>query len=366
MKPSCLHLPWNEQTQAHATQLLREGAVVAVPTETVYGLAGISWKSDAVLRIFSAKQRPSFDPLIAHVPASWSTLELLQKHEVIQLELCSQAWRKTMELLIQKFWPGPLTLLMPRHPRICELACSGLPDVAVRMPAHPIFQALLESLQCPLSAPSANRFGRISPTSAQDVIDELGDEIPLVIEGGRAQFGLESTILHVDQQGQALCLRLGACSLEDIEQVLGYRPQLVAKEHPTLAPGMLERHYAPGKSLWLLNAQEDPRPQLRTHAPDAKRVALLFCSAAQPGWSKDLQATYQTKVFTLSPEHDDREAAQALFTTLRTIDQGDFDLILAEAPPSSFGLWPAIRDRLQRAALKKLTEPSLTVILPNS
>ena len=345
--------PWNANTASLALDLLRSGQVVAVPTETVYGLAGVAWNSEAVTRIFAAKQRPSFDPLIAHVPPSWKSLEALAEQGVIDLSHSTLAWRQTVSQLIERFWPGPLTLLMPRHHNIVELATSGLPQVAVRMPAHPVFQELLEELQAPLAAPSANRFGRISPTHAEHVASELGDVIPLIIDGGASAVGVESTILHCDDDGLVSCLRLGAYPLEDFTEVLGYAPARVGAQHPKLAPGMLDRHYAPENLLVLLPDWQAETVEKVLHKWGGERLALLFTgpeSVIPEAIATRLKAFGPTS-YVLTPHGHDQEAARRLFPLLREIDAAAHPLILVETPRGEHGLWPAIRDRLQRAAL---------------
>lgn len=303
-----------------AARYLRLGEVVAIPTETVYGLAGNALNPQAVARIFEVKQRPSFDPLIIHVPdltTARSYVENLPQKAVI---------------LAERFWPGPLTLVLPRKKIIPDLVTSGLDTVAVRCPAHPLAQQLLALLDFPLAAPSANKFGRISPTRAEHVHEQLGDEIPYILDGGPCPVGVESTIVgFIDDQ--PVIYRLGGVAQEEIEKVTGkVELQLHSASNPR-APGQLTRHYAPRKKVLLGKIEE----LLKQHPAHCAGILTL---------NKEFHSPYQRQ---LSPSGNLREAAQNLFQYLRELEAMPVEVIIAE-PVEETGLGRAINDRLRRAA----------------
>jgi L-threonylcarbamoyladenylate synthase len=307
--------------QQMAKALLEAGKVVGIPTETVYGLAANALDPDAVLTIFRVKNRPAFDPLIIHT----DSLEKVARF-VKDLPEAAQA-------LAKAFWPGPLTLLLTRQPVIPDLVTSGLPTVAVRIPNHPLTRALLSSLDFPLAAPSANPFGYISPTTAQHVANQLGDQIPYILDGGPANIGLESTIVGFEDDIPTI-YRLGGLAQEFIEQVVG---PVAVRSHSTSnpkAPGMLSSHYAPRKPVYLVRPGAYP--------PPAPRSGALVFRESFGGITDANQRT-------LSPTGDLNEAAKNLFAYLRELDQLDIDQIYAELLPSA-GLGHAINDRLRRAA----------------
>ena len=306
---------------AGACRCLEAGEVVALPTETVYGLAADALSPAAVLKIFEAKERPFFDPLIVHLPTQDWLFRLTE------LPARSQA---TVVALIAKFWPGPLTLVLPRSARVPDLVTSGLETVALRMSAHPVFGAVVERFAKPLAAPSANRFGRISPTSAAHVQTELGGRIGLIVDGGMAVHGVESTIVAVD--GTRLCiLRSGPITLEELRE-FGQLSAAVSDDR-LQAPGQLPSHYAPRTPLTLLEGLA---------RDEGIRVGLLAFRAAPEGASFG-------HVEVLSPSGDLREAASVLFAKLRRLDEVGLDRIVAERVPET-GLGVAIMDRLRRAA----------------
>ena len=305
-----------------AKKLLEAGNVVGIPTETVYGLAGNALNTDAILTIFRVKNRPSFDPLIVHTDS------------LTKLNQFVTSIPEPALLLANTFWPGPLTLLLPKRILIPDLVTSGLSTVAVRIPNHPLTLDLLRSLDFPLAAPSANPFGYISPTTAQHVADQLSDQIPYILDGGPATVGIESTIIGFDDN-QATIFRLGGMTLEQIERVIG---PVSLRTHSTSnpkAPGMLSSHYAPRKPLFLLSPGETPQPNERAGA-------LVF---REPFGG--LRSEYQR---TLSPTGELDEAAKNLFAHLRTLDSLPIDVIYAEPLPNT-GLGWAINDRLRRASL---------------
>jgi L-threonylcarbamoyladenylate synthase len=313
---------------AHAVEsavyLLSGGFPVALPTETVYGLAAWALNRDALFRIFNSKERPQFDPLIVHVP----TMEWMDN-------LCAVARedRALVDRLTAAFWPGPLTLVLPRKTVVPDLVTAGLPTVAVRMSAHPIFREIIESFGQPLAAPSANRFGRVSPTLAQHVYDELNGRIHLIVDAGPTQHGVESTIVTV--RGDKLwILRNGPITAEDLARHASVA-EATAGATP-MAPGQLKSHYAPATPLRLLPPGQAP------YRETPGGVGLLaFCQHDDVGAFRHVEV--------LSPQGDLREAAANLFAKLRILDSKGLAEIVAEAVPEH-GLGAAIMDRLRKAA----------------
>ncbi len=312
-----------EDTAEAAVYLLSGGFPVALPTETVYGLAAWALDTTSLTRIFQSKERPLFDPLIVHLP----TLEWLDN-------LCAipAADRRLVDKLVKQFWPGPLTIVLPRKPVVPDLAAAGLPTIAVRMSAHPIFAHIIEAFGQPLAAPSANRFGRISPTTARHVYDELNGRIPLIVDGGATRHGVESTIVTV-RENRLWILRNGPITAEE----LGRYADVASASHgprPTV-PGQLKSHYAPATPFQLL-----PHGATPTAAGLGKVGLLSLCEQTEGGF-------YHVEV--LSEMGDLREAAANLFAKMRILDSMNLDLILAESLPE-MGLGAAIMDRLQKAA----------------
>jgi L-threonylcarbamoyladenylate synthase len=320
-----------------AVALLRAGEVVALPTETVYGLAGNAFDPQAVAKIFSAKERPSFDPLIVHV----ATRADLPRVAVIPEEI-----QATVDKLLNAFWPGPLTLVLPKHPDVPDLVTSGLDTVAVRQSASKIFRAIGKELGEPLAAPSANRFGRISPTSAAAVQQELDGRIPLIVDGGACSEGLESTIIHItagEKRPTITILRPGPITKEMLQNFGKVeRPKRVCDGSAPAAPGMLPSHYAPRTPLMLLEDPADFRPE------PGKKYGLLSYTG-EPG--KGYVSLHRwAAVEALSPGNGKLpEAALRLFHLLRKLDAAGLDYIVAE-PVSEVGLGVAVMDRLRRAA----------------
>jgi L-threonylcarbamoyladenylate synthase len=317
----------------HAVQLLRKGEIIALPTETVYGLAADALNPVAVAKIFEAKERPRFDPLIVHLPGeNW--LE-----RVANIDNRSRAHIKK---LIAQFWPGPLTLVLDRQPIVPEIVTAGLDTVAVRMSSHPVFAEIISAFEKPLAAPSANQFGRISPTTAQDVFDELGGRIPLIIDAGPTTHGIESTIIAV-HDGKIDILRRGPVTAE---QLAGFgKIEIVTAPKRITAPGQLPSHYAPKAPLRLIDNAES-FPLVKKH-----RVGLL-------AWNASIPEKRFAAVRTLSQRQDLREAAARLFRCLRELDELDLDLIVAERVPAQ-GLGAAILDRLERASHDSDTRDTL-------
>lgn len=309
---------------ADAAGSLRSGNTVALPTETVYGLAADALNPGAVAKIFAAKERPRFDPLIVHLPdRAW--LE-----RVARIDEGSQ---RLIEKLIAQFWPGPFTIVLPRREIVPDIVTAGLATVAVRISAHPVFAEIIQAFASPLAAPSANRFGRISPTSAQHVLDELAGLIPLIVDAGPTVHGIESTIVAV-RNGRIELLRRGPTTVEE----LGAFGEVVFAESVQRpeAPGQLPSHYAPRTPLVLA---DDPFSFV---APSNKTCGLL-------AWRSVAGAKQFAEIRQLSSRQDLREAAANLFRYLRELDQLNLDLIVAERLPDE-GLGGAIMDRLSRAS----------------
>ena len=307
-----------------AVELLRKGEIVALPTETVYGLAADALNAIAVTKIFEAKDRPRFDPLIVHLPdRAW-----LEK----VADLPAQD-RQLILKLADKFWPGPFTMVLPKRQIIPEIVTAGLDTVAVRVSAHPVFSEIIREFGKPLAAPSANRFGRVSPTAAQHVLDDLQDRITLIIEGGPTAHGIESTIVAI-RGGKIDILRRGPITAEQLSELA--KIDVVAAGEEVSVPGQLPSHYAPKTPLRLIG-------DAKSFSPDKdQRVGLLAWNPAKSG--KNFAA-----VRCLSERQDLREAAANLFRCLRELDALDLDVILAERVPSQ-GLGAAIMDRLRRGA----------------
>ncbi len=317
----------NERTQsvARALALLRAQEVVALPTETVYGLAADALAPDAVVKIFETKERPRFDPLIVHLPAR----DWLPRVATIEV-----ATRDVVEKLIGRFWPGPLTILLPKTKSVPDIVTAGLTTVALRMSAHPIFAAVLREFDRPVAAPSANRFGRISPTTAAHVFEELTGRIPLIVDGGATDHGLESTIVAVRREGLTI-LRDGPITQEELAEFGKVRRLAKGAARPE-APGQLLSHYAPRTPLVIV---ENIAAAV---VPNEKRYGALL-------WSSDDASAGFSEKRRLSATRNLREAAANLFRALRELDNAGLDLIVAEAIPEN-GLGVAIMDRLRRAA----------------
>jgi L-threonylcarbamoyladenylate synthase len=335
LPPTPIHL-------AEAAAYLTGGDVVAMPTETVYGLAASLWREDGLARIFACKARPHFDPLIVHLSSEMAADQNFLHRLVAFRDLAQQ---QLFERLRATFWPGPLTLVLPKAAGVPDLATSGLPTLAVRVPRHPVAQALLQQVGVPLAAPSANRFGRISPTCAGDVLAELDGRIPLILEGGPCHIGLESTVLGWNEAEQPILLRPGAISSHALTEVLG-QPVLQDAPHPAeiLAPGMLKNHYAPRKPLYLLPADWRPEQVLPTPQPGTPALLLPYGNA--PALSAQIGVEVQTLSATPNPE----QAARHLFACLRSLDQSDADYLLTQLPAETSALEYAISNRLRKAA----------------
>ncbi|AMW06054.1 L-threonylcarbamoyladenylate synthase [Gemmatimonas phototrophica] len=336
---------------AAAAEQLRAGALVAFPTETVYGLGANALDAEAVARIYAAKGRPAWNPVIAHVP-SVAAAKALARH-----------WPATAQRLADAFWPGPLTLVVPKAPHVPGIATAGLDAVAVRMPNHPVALALLEAAARPIAAPSANRFTQISPTTAAHVERSLGDRVPLILDGGPCAVGIESTV--VDCTGEdVVILRPGMLGRESLEAALEGLGVVV--KHATRravshqlgddaaplggaprSPGMVDRHYAPRAEVWLFETgQEGEMRQALAqrrddHVSDKPVVALVRTVS----FARDA-----TPVQMLQMPGDPQAYARELYAALHHADGIDAGLVLIEAPPINDSAWDGVRDRLTRAA----------------
>ncbi len=305
-----------------AKQLLESGDLVAIPTETVYGLAGNALDADAVLKIFEVKSRPQFDPLIVHVASPVHC-----EHYVADIPAKA---RKLMDA----FWPGPLTIVLPKKKIVPDLVTSGMDTVGIRCPDHPLTQELLRVIDFPLAAPSANPFGYVSPTTPEHVNDQLGEKIDYILDGGASRIGIESTIVGFEGE-QPVIYRMGGIAVEDIEKLIGpIKVQTQSTSNPK-APGQLISHYAPSKRV-IIGEIEDLLQKYPAH-----------CSAILT-FKNDFNSPFQ-KI--LSPSGSFKEAAKNLFSYLRELDKMPVDLLLVELLPEQ-ELGRAINDRLRRAAGK--------------
>ena len=308
-----------------AVQLLTENQLVAIPTETVYGLAGNIFSEKAIKSIFSTKKRPFFNPLIVHIPSIDSLSDLVTHVP------------EKAKLLAAAFWPGSLTLVLKKSNKIPDLITAGKDTVAVRVPNHPITLALLKKLPFPLAAPSANPFGSISPTKPAHVENYFRNSIKMVLDGGSCANGIESTIIGFENE-EPVIYRLGALPLEEIEAVVGKISIKNKKEEKPDAPGMLARHYAPKTSTFLV---DDVAAEIEKNK--GKKMGVLV-------FKSSLNNENITEII-LSKNGSLQEAASRLYSAMHDLDSKNLDLIIAERF-SEFGLGKSINDRLQRATFK--------------
>jgi L-threonylcarbamoyladenylate synthase len=307
-----------------ALQALRANEIIAIPTETVYGLAGNAYDSAVIEKIFSLKKRPFYNPLIVHIASVAALPEVASEIPALATKLANE------------FWPGPLTLILKKQPHIPDLVTAGKPTVAVRVPNHPLTLALLAELPFPLAAPSANPFGSISPTTALHVANYFDGELGVVLDGGECQKGLESTIVGFEDD-QVVLYRLGAISMEDIEKVVGKMRLHSKNDIDPTAPGMLSRHYSPSTKTILT---DDVPAFLRLYKD--KKVGLLSFQTVYEAANIESQEL-------LSPSGNLEEAAKNLYAAMHRLDERKLDVIVAERFPD-IGLGKTINDRLQRAA----------------
>ncbi len=371
-----------------AIELLAAGKQVAIPTETVYGLAANAFDASAAAGIFAAKERPSFDPLIVHVPRAWQSCAALIEANILAPAAMGPRRQTVMDELIQAFWPGPLTIVAPKSSAIPDVVTSGLETVGVRMPDHPVTQVLLQRLSKPLAAPSANRFGRISPTTADHVIAELEGRIAAVLDGGRCPVGLESTIVEVSPDGNITILRPGGVSVEAIQKAMHFAlsatPPEVRVKMTSLegikagtsapsAPGQLEQHYAPrkplilfppGTSIQLAKLDQAKSQEIKHEISKVsafggecnEKIGWLVQSGDPRLHTKSLESALgrPVRVISLSHKGDEVEAARNLFDAMRKLDDDQsLTLIVAEPCLNNIGLGFAINDRLRRASANR-------------
>ncbi len=317
-------LPATEENVRLAASVIRRGGLVAFPTETVYGLGADALNPKAVAKIYEAKGRPRFDPLIVHVASPEDAYRLAE-------EVPEEA-----RILMEKFWPGPLTLVLPKREVVPPITTAGLPTVAVRMPDHPVALKLIRYSGTPIAAPSANPFGYVSPTTARQVAETLGDKVDVILDAGRTRIGVESTIVML-VNGEAYLLRPGGLPVEEVERAIG-REVKPYSGGGVPAPGTLKRHYSPRTRLVLLRGWEDYY-RLRGRY---RRVLLLLPS---PTYGVEGDVRF------LSESGDLREVAANLFSTLYEADRLGYDVI-AVMPVPEVGLGRAIMNRLRKAAAR--------------
>jgi L-threonylcarbamoyladenylate synthase len=309
-----------------AAEILKEENLVAIPTETVYGLAGNIYSEKAIRAIFEMKQRPFFNPLIVHIKS------------VAQLDELAKEIPEKARLLADKFWPGSLTMVLKKQESVPDLVTAGKDSVAVRIPDHAATLALLEALDFPLAAPSANPFGSISPTNAFHVVDYFGNKLQMVLDGGACHNGIESTIIGFENE-EAVLYRLGSISVEDIEGVIG---KIQIKNNNDIAPsaaGMLSKHYAPTTTTFF----KSDVAEFIKEFPE-KRIGLLL-------FKEKIESTNVICQEILSAKGDLKEAASNLYAAMHRLDTKELDMIVAEQFPD-FDLGKSINDRLERATTK--------------
>jgi L-threonylcarbamoyladenylate synthase len=329
---------------AEAAALLKGGQPVGIPTETVYGLAARFDDPDAVAAVYQAKDRPRLDPLIVHIahPGDLSPLVCLDGFSSLGLARLQQ---------LMGLWPGPLTLVLPKSETVHDLVTSGLPTVAVRCPGHPVARAIVARAGCPLVAPSANRFGHVSPTEAVHVQEELGERVVAVVDGGACAVGIESTIVGLDHEGQMTLLRPGVISKEDLHSTVGPLQERGDREGVT-APGQMARHYAPRTRLVRLEGALGDVSLEPFHPGEETPLAILcFRSPSEPTLHA-VQSSWAGPVHVrvLAPDELLSTAAKRLFACVRELDALEPAVILVEPVPGDTGLSYAINDRLRRAS----------------
>jgi L-threonylcarbamoyladenylate synthase len=332
-------LSTSESDLRRAGKALADGLLVAIPTETVYGLGANAFDERAVARVFEAKARPNFDPLIVHI-ASLDTVD----------EVATVPSEKA-RVLMRSLWPGPLTLIMPKRPEIPGIVSAGLSTVAVRFPSNEIAQAVIRYSGVPVAAPSANPFGYLSPTTARHVADFLGDNVDFIVDGGPCPIGVESTVLDVTQDPPRV-LRPGGMPIESIEALIGKvaigaaAPAKDGAQPSPQSPGQLKSHYAPHTPLYLL-----PEGRILDSDPRGRAVALVFSSEGERALRGSALSRRFAEIRVLSPSGDFLEASAALFSILHVLDLEGMDEIWAERLPER-GLGRAVNDRLYKASEK--------------
>lgn len=315
----------NHKNILFAAGLIKEGSLVAFPTETVYGLGADGLNPLAVAKIFEAKKRPSFNPLILHIS------------NIKQLEMICESDNSNIKKLIDNFWPGPLTLVLPKKNIVPDIVTAGNETVAVRMPNHPTALELIELVGNPIAAPSANTFGHLSPTTAQHVVSQLGNKVDLILDGGTCTVGIESTIIAV-LEDRTILLRPGGTAIEEIEKIIGpIEKDVNFSSNQPISPGQLPYHYAPKIPIRFMNNLEKEKFE------PSKTGLLLFT---------DKKVDYPFKIIKVLTHNSDlREAAANLFSYLHEMESTGIDIIFVEAVPE-VGLGIAIMDRLRKATNK--------------
>ncbi len=329
-----------EENLNKCASILMEGDVVAVPTETVYGLAGNALNESSLNRIFSVKDRPLFDPLIVHVASIEQAFEYIEHNNEI-------------EQLANVFWPGPLTIIAKKRSTIPDLATAGLPSVAIRSPSHPVLRTLLQKVPFPLAAPSANPFGYVSPTTAEHVETTLGKKIKAILDGGSCQFGLESTIIDLREPQNPKILRQGPITQSTLGRALPgykfteYKPRKSNKlnQAAQIGPGLLSKHYSPATPVKLF--ENESHPNLGNDLPKLGRIAIIYQKKPTI-----FDANLDTQIFWLSANGNLEENARNLFAVMQEADTLNYDYIYIEKALQS-GIGVAMNDRLIRASTKK-------------
>jgi L-threonylcarbamoyladenylate synthase len=317
-------------TLAHAAQVLRDGGLVAFPTETVYGLGAHALDPDAVARIFAAKGRPGYNPLIVHVADADAARRLASQ------------WPDEARRLADAFWPGPLTLVLPKDDVVPDAVTAGLPSVALRVPAHPVAHALLQAAGIPVAAPSANRSTQVSPTTAAHVLHGLGDRVDVIVDGGPCPVGIESTVISLAGPRPTL-LRPGTVSIDDLRAVIGEIALPSADPHAEAArpsPGMMDRHYAPRATVRIIPREDRDRAieAAAREVEGGRRVGGLLLHGADPRIAPVIRMPAEPAGY-----------ASRLYAALHELDAAGCDAILVDAVPGD-PAWAGIRDRLRRSA----------------
>ena len=310
-----------------AKEILLKNELIAIPTETVYGLAGNAYNETALIQIFKLKNRPFYNPLIVHIKSASSITD-------VAIDIPESAM-----ILAEKFWPGPLTLVLKKKSHISDLVTAGKDTVAVRVPNHPVALELLNKLEFPLAAPSANPFGSISPTNADHVFNYFGRKLEVILDGGECERGIESTIIGFENN-QPILYRHGSISLEEIEKITGKLSTITNSEKTPNAPGMLSRHYAPNTDTYLVNNVIELIKSFK-----GRRIGILVFKNQING--KDI---FHTEI--LSKSGDLNEAAKNLYAAMHRLDHNNLDVIIAERLPD-VGLGKTMNDKLERATKKE-------------
>lgn len=306
----------------YAAQLIRDGKIVAFPTETVYGLGADALNALAVARIFELKERPSFDPLIVHIA------------DLADISRLTRTTDNRIQLLAKAFWPGPLTIILPKSSLIPDIVTSGMDTVGIRMPANPIALALIREAGCPVAAPSANKFGQLSPTLAKHVAKQLPD-VDYILDGGQSEVGIESTIISLNDRGFEI-LRHGSITREEIEEIIPFYALPDEEKTNIVSPGMLKSHYSPGKPMYILDADyKEPT--------DRSRMGLLSYKGENTGGYACVE--------TLSPTGDLKTCAINLFAAIHRLEESDIDCIVSQTVPE-IGIGIAVMDKLRKAAYR--------------